>query len=99
MNTVMTSLSDAHIIKRQSGQSERFDPLKLHASIVAACLAVRTLEGEAHTVAERVCRHVLDWLTTKSEVTSADIRRVAATHLQSYHSEAAYMYEHQPLMV
>jgi len=92
-------MQDTHIIKRSTNQPERFDPLKLHASIVAACLAVRALEGEAHVTAERVCRHVLDWLTTKSEVTSADIRRVAASHLTTYHSEAAYMYEHHPLMV
>lgn len=92
-------MDQAHIIKRRTGEPERFDPLKLHSSIVAACLAVRALEGEAHTTAERVCRHVLDWLTTKSEVTSADIRRVAASHLSTYHPEAAYMYEHHPLMV
>lgn len=92
-------MNDAHVLKRKSGHPEQFDPLKLHSSIVAACLAVRALEGEAHVTAERVCRHVLDWLTTKSEVTSADIRRVAASHLNTYHAEAAYMYEHHPLMV
>lgn len=92
-------MNDAHIIKRNSLAPERFDPLKLHASIVAACLAVRALDGEAHVIAERVCRHVIDWLTTKSEVTSADIRRVAAAHLSNYHSEAGYMYEHHPLIV
>lgn len=92
-------MNGAYVLKRKTGTPEHFDPLKLHASVVAACLAVRTLEGEAHVTAERVCRHVLDWLTTKSEVTSADIRRVAAGHLYHYHSEAAYMYEHHPLMV
>jgi len=92
-------MNDAHIIKRRTGLPEPFDPLKLHSSIVAACLAVRTLEGEAHVTAERVCRHVIDWLTTKSEVTSADIRRIAAAHLTNYHAEAGYMYEHHPLMV
>ena len=95
----MNAMNETHVIKRQTGHPEKFDPLKLHSSIVAACLAVRALEGEAHVTAERVCRHVLDWLTTKSEVTSADIRRVAASHLSTYHSEAAYMYEHHPLMV
>lgn len=95
----MNNMNETHVLKRQTGHPERFDPLKLHSSIVAACLAVRALEGEAHVTAERVCRHVLDWLTTKSEVTSADIRRVAASHLNTYHSEAAYMYEHHPLMV
>ena len=86
-----------HVVKRRR-DIEAFDAVKLHQSIVAACLAVRAFEGEAHATAERVCRHVLDWLTTKTEVTSADVRRVAALHLQTYHPEAAYMYEHHRLI-
>ena len=85
------------VVKRRR-DIEEFDPLKLHQSVVAACLAVRAFKGEAHAPAERVCRHVLDWLTTKTEVTSADIRRVAALHLTNYHPEAAYMYEHHRLI-
>lgn len=88
---------DAYVVKR-TRESERFDPLKLHHSVVAACLAVRSLEGEAHLTAEHVCRRVIQWLTSKSEVTSADIRRVTATHLQTFHPEAAYMYEHHLLI-
>ena len=91
-------MTSAHVVKRHTKHSEAFDPLKLHQSIVAACLAVRALEGEAHLTAERVCRHVIDWLTSKTEVTSADIRRVAANHLTVYHPEAAYMYEHHLLI-
>ena len=91
-------MKDAYVLKRKRTHSEKFDPLKLHASIVAACLTVRTLEGEAHLAAERVTRHVIDWLSTKTEVTSSDIRRVAASHLERYHAEAAYMYEHHLLI-
>ena len=91
-------MTDAYVLKRQTKHSEAFDPMKLHQSIVAACLAVRALEGEAHVTAERVSRHVIDWLLTKTEVTSADIRRIAATHLHTYHPEAAYMYEHHLLI-
>lgn len=90
---------NAYVLKRSQQDSERFDPLKLHQSIVAACLAVRAFEGEAHTIAERVCKAVIDWLERKTEVTSADIRRVASTHLDTYHQEAAYMYEHHRLIV
>ena len=85
------------VVKRRR-HIEDFDPLKLHQAVVAACLAVRAFEGEAHSTAERVCRHVIDWLGTKTEVTSADIRRVAAVHLTQYHPEAAYMYEHHELI-
>lgn len=87
-----------YVVKRGTHESEAFDPLKLHQSIVAACLSVRAFEGEAHDTAERVCRHVLSWLVDKTEVTSADIRRVASYHLGSYHPEAAYLYEHHRLV-
>lgn len=88
---------EAYVIK-QAKHSEPFNPVKLHESVVAACLAVRAFEGEAHLTAEKVCQHVIQWLVTKTEVTSADIRRMAAQHLQAYHPEAAYMYEHHLLI-
>lgn len=90
---------NAYVVKRTTKHSEAFDPLKLHQSIVAACLAVRAFEGEAHATAERVCRGVIDWLNTKTEVTSADIRRVAAHYLQAYHEDAAYMYEQYRVII
>lgn len=91
-------MNEVYIAKRRR-DSEPFDPVKLHQSIAAACLAVRAFEGEAHMTAERVCKAVLDWLMTKEEVTSADIRRVAARQLKAYHPEAAYIYEHHRLIV
>jgi len=91
-------VKEAYVIKRNSHDSEVFDVLKLHQSIVAACLSVRAFEGEAHDTAERVCRHVITWLMSKTEVTSADIRRVASHHLRAYHPEAAYLYEHHQLV-
>lgn len=74
-------------------ESEIFDPLKLHGSLMAACLAVRALEGEAHMVAQKITEKVINWLETKTEVTSEDVRRVAALNLQMYQPEAAYIYE------
>ena len=91
MNTFVVS-SD-----RQS--SERFDPLKLHASIVDACMMVRAFEGEAHQAAQHVCKAVIDWLEPKTEVTTADLRRVAGEQLATYHPEAAYIYEQYQLMI
>lgn len=80
-------------------QSERFDPLKLHSSITSACLAVRAYEGEAHLAAQHVCEKVLCWLNTKTEVTSADIRRIATQTLKIHHPEAAYVYQQYELML
>lgn len=92
-------MSQPYVYKRRGTHSEHFDPVKLHQSISAACLAVRAFEGEAHLTAERVCKAVIDWLLDKSEVTSADVRRVAAGHLERYHPEAAYMYKHHRMIV
>lgn len=83
----------------QDKHSDPFDPVKLHQSIVSACLCVRSYEGEAHNTAERVCRKVIDWLAPKDEVTSSDIRRVTSKHLSLYHPEAAYMYQNMEMLV
>jgi transcriptional regulator NrdR family protein len=89
-----------HIVKR-GGQrpSEQFDRTKLHASVLAACLSVRTPEGEAETTARNVCEKVLTWLETKPEVTSNDLRRVATEALTTFHPEAAYLYKHHRLVI
>ncbi len=82
------------VIKQQGSRpTERFDPTKLHTSIVAACLSVRTPEGEADTTATNVVNTVIIWCDNKPEITSHDLRRVAAASLKKYHPEAAYLYE------
>lgn len=93
-------MNDVYIAKHHANtETEKFDAVKLHKSILASCLAVRAYEGEAHMIAEKVCKSVLKWLATKTEVTSADIRRKTTEYLHIYHSEAAYLYEHQSMMV
>lgn len=91
-------MNHVHVLD-PSGNGQQFNPLTLHQSIVAACLSVRSHEGEAHTTAERVCRNVIDWLATKAEVTTRDIRRIASEQLGIYHPEAAYMYQQMDRMV
>ena len=88
------------IVKRDGKRpSESFARSKLHASIRAACLSVRTPEGEAETTASNVCDAVIIWLETKPEVTSSDLRRKATETLQSFHPEAAYLYKHHRLVM
>ncbi len=89
-----------HIIKQDGRRpSETFTRGKLHASIRAACLSVRSPEGVAETTAQNVCDAVVEWLATKSEVTSVDLRRKATETLQSFHPEAAYLYKHHRLVI
>lgn len=88
------------IIKRSGERpSESFDRKKLHASVLAACLSVRSPEGEAETIATNVCNTVDIWLTGKPEVTSSDLRRKATEALTSFHPEAAYLYKHHRLVI
>lgn len=88
------------IIKRDGQRpTEQFMHDKLHTSIMAACLSVRTPEGEGEMIADRVCAAVAAWLITKPEVTSADLRRKAADTLAVHHPEAAYLYQHHRLVI
>lgn len=88
------------IVKRGGTRpTERFSRDKLYASIRAACLSVRTPEGEAEIITTKVCDALETWLSTKPEVTSADLRRKATETLQSFHPEAAYLYKHHRLVM
>lgn len=88
------------IIKRGGKRTtEQFDRGKLHASIRAACLSVRSPEGEAEMTATNVCDAVIIWCETKSEVTSNDLRRKATETLTVLHPEAAYLYKHHRLVI
>lgn len=88
------------IIKRGGERAtEPFERHKLHASILAACLSVRSPEGEAEVTASKVCDAVATWLGSHPEVTSADLRRKAAQTLETFHPEAAYLYKHHRLVI
>lgn len=85
-------MNASRIIKRD-GRIEPYVQQKLSTSIIAVCLSVRTPEGSAETTAKNVCMKTEEWLTSKPEVTSADIRRKAAEALLAYNPEAAYIYK------
>ena len=82
-----------------SRPTERFEPKKLHDSVLAACLSVRSPHGEAETVTRSVCALVHDWAKGRNAVTSADLRRTASSHLGAMHPEAAYLYKHHRLVL
>lgn len=88
------------VIKRDGTRpTERFDPDKLHSSVLAACLSVRSPHGEAETVTRSVCALVHDWAKSRSAVTSNDLRRTASSYLTAMHPEAAYLYKHHRLVL
>lgn len=88
------------IVKRSGKRpNEAFDRDKLVRSIRAACLSVRSPEGEAHTTADNVAAAVIIWLENKPVVTSHDLRRLTSAHLHRYHPEAAYLYQHHRIIM
>lgn len=94
-------MSKAIDIIKRGGQrpTEAFGRDKLHDSIRAACLSVRSPEGEAESAASAVCDAVIAWCSTKTEVTSNDIRRKATEKLTALNPEAAYLYKHHRLVL
>jgi transcriptional regulator NrdR family protein len=92
--------SQINVIKRGGRRpSEQFDRDKLHGSVRAACLSVRSPEGEADLTARTVCDSVIRWCDAKLEVTSSDLRRKAADALHILHPEAAYLYKQHRLVI
>lgn len=82
------------IIKQRGRRpTESFQHDKLHRSIFAACVTAGTPDGQAEMLARRVTDHVFEWLQHHPEVTSEDVRRVAARWLRTHHPDAGYLYE------
>lgn len=96
----MSTPTNVSVIKRGGSRlTEQFERDKLHASVLAACLSVRSPEGMAEVAAKSVCDRVMNWLSIRPEVTSDDLRRVASGHLDFIHPEAAYLYKHHRLVL
>lgn len=79
--------------KRLQQTLEPFEREKIHKSIAAACISSGAPAGQAESIARKVTDEVLQWLERRPEVTSADLRRVAALRLKTYHPDASYLYE------
>ncbi len=88
------------VVKRGGDRpTENFQAEKLMQSILAACHSVHAPTGEAETAARSVHAAVVVWCDDKSEITSSDIRRIAAHQLKKIHPEAAYIYKHHRLVL
>ena len=88
------------VVKRSGRRpTEQFDREKLLRSILAACHSVRTPDGEAESTAHGVAHAIVLWLENKPTVTSHDLRRMTSTHLERYHPEAAYIYQHHRIIL
>ena len=88
------------VVKRgKSRTTESFERAKLERSIRAAMRTVKTPDGQADDTARAVCDVVMQWLETRPEVTSADLRRQAAAALHPLHPEAAFIYQNYKVIM
>jgi len=96
----MDNQQSTGVIKRAGKRAtEEFDKNKIFSSVQAACLSVRSPEGDADMIATIVSDLVDLWRSTRYAVTSHDLRRVASDHLKDLAPEAAYLYKHHQLVL
>lgn len=86
-----------HVVKRSS-TVEGYDERKLYASIFAACLSVHETTQTAELVADKVSSKVGIWISSRSEVTSNDIRKKASEFLEQINPHASYLYAHHRII-
>jgi len=93
-------MKSVDVVKRDGKRStESFERAKLERSIRAAMRAVKAPEGQAEDTASAVCDVVMQWLGSRPEVTSADLRRQAVQALEPLHPEAAIIYKHYKVIM
>ena len=90
-------MTTAILVIKHGGKrkSEAFDRQKLLKSIEAAASSVSLTNGVANDIADKATASVETWLADKTEVTSDDIRRIAARIVTKFSAEAGYLYQNQ----
>lgn len=80
------------VIKRTGERDGEYSREKLKKSILVEAAALNIPDGQAEEIAKKACNEVEKWLKTKTEVTSNDIRLIAAKSLKKLHEDLAYIY-------
>jgi transcriptional regulator NrdR family protein len=83
-----------HVVKR-AGHSEEYDERKVYASAYSACLMVRESHETAEMIAAKVTELVNEWLQSKHEITTDDLRRKISEFLKLFDDDAAHIFKHQ----
>lgn len=63
-----------NILKINQNSSEEFKKGKIFNDVFGACLSASCLQGEAETIASRVCNQVEAWANQFSEITEDDLK-------------------------
>jgi len=83
---------------KSTGQTEAYESEKLYTSIYASCLGVHEPKNAAEVTAKKVVKDMDTWLGKQSEVTTADIRKMAGKYLSEINNHAGYLYLHHHIM-
>lgn len=87
------------VVKRDGERpTEQYERAKLQRSIQAVLQSVNTPDGQASDTAHAVCDLVEQWLATRAEVTSNDLRKQTTIALTPFHPEAAFIYQRHKIM-
>ena len=88
----------SQVVVKRNGSDEAFDVKKLYASIYTSMLAAHETTKTAEYVSNEVSRSVQAWAHSLTELSSHDIRVVAAKKLVEYNTRAQFLYLHHKLM-
>lgn len=82
------------VVKRGGARpTESYQRAKLEHSIRAALRTAKAPDGQTEDTASAVCDIVEQWLSSRPEITSNDLRRKATSALEPLHPEAAFIYK------
>lgn len=79
-------------VKHTRSHSVKFSNHIFISSILDEARSLGIPGGQAEEIAKSTLKFVKCWIANRSEVTSADIRRIATRHLKKLNPELAYMY-------
>ena len=81
------------VVKRK-GYKEKYDKLKVYASVYSASLNCHHNEIDSEKIASSVTKKVTNWIKNKKLVKSSEIRSEVIKHLKGKDKDIALMYHH-----
>mgnify|MGYP001246245199 CR=1 FL=1 len=81
------------IVKRK-GHTEEFDEKKVYGSVYAACASAHYEECDCEKTSDEITKKLKNFVKTKKQVQSTDIRKKIEAELKKKDEELAFFYEH-----
>lgn len=78
-----------------TGAMREWDAAALEAEILHEAEILGIAKETAQVIATRVSNQVTEWLGKRSAVTEDDLNRYAASKIQQYNADLAYVYQNR----